>query len=457
MMKCSYNIGLILLVLVFAGTGCQKTKTDDTRVTFRVSRAGNFYFQPEGESGYQKVIPDSSGRCIFTAELEEPGYYQYTNTKQQFYSVYCAPGAQMEIYEDSSDVTFRGDLSAENTFLAENRFTAVVPEEIPAYSEEWIKINTAELDCLLEKLNTSGLSSEFVQVQTLKYRYDFYRQLLEGPALRSMFMNVNVNLPDHYYDFLKDLKFDHPFITRLPKWFPTMLAAFERMEKEGMIEVSPEGYMEIYAGKIENEKVRSRFLVHLLNFTLDKGYSDDLPAYIARVRPLITDPADVQQLTALETRYHQAREANKSILRGMPAPTFEAVDVKGNKYTSDQFKGKVQVLDFWFTGCIPCRAEQPYMEKLAEELKDRPVVFIALSLDSGEELTELWKQMVQDKEGKEYHLNVPKGFKSNLAKAYSIRGVPRIIIIDQEGKIVDAYAKRPSDPKLKVQLLELMQ
>ena len=150
MMKYSYNIGLILLVLAFAGTGCQKTKTNDTWVTFQVSRAGNFYFQPEGEPEYEKVIPDSSGRCIFTTKLEESGYYQYTNTKQQFYSVYCVPGARMEICEDSSGVTFRGDLAAENTFLAENRFTAVVPEEIPAYSEEWIKINTAEQNRLLE-------------------------------------------------------------------------------------------------------------------------------------------------------------------------------------------------------------------------------------------------------------------------------------------------------------------
>lgn len=64
--------------------------------------------------------------------------------------------------------------------------------------------------------------------------------------------------------------------------------------------------------------------------------------------------------------------------------------------------------------------------------------------------------MVEGKEGAEVHLNVPGGFKSDLAKAYLIRAVPRIIIIDKEGRIVDAYAKRPSDPKLKMQLLELI-
>lgn len=135
---------------------------------------------------------------------------------------------------------------------------------------------------------------------------------------------------------------------------------------------------------------------------------------------------------------------------------FKAVDVKGKEYTSADFAGKIQVLDFWFTGCIPCRAEMPYMAKLADEMEGQPIVFLSLSLDTGNELLGLWKQMVQDKKGAEYYLNVPDGFKSELAKAYLIRGVPRIVIIDKEGNIVDAYAKRPSDPKLKMQLEQLM-
>ena len=455
-MKCGYSMLLMILVLAFAGTGCQEAKTNEAKVVFRVSNEGNFYFQPEGHAGYERVVPDSLGNTVFTAELKEPGYYQYTSTKQRFYSVYLVPGAQMEISDDVNGVTFKGDLAEENTFTAENPFTTVVSQEIPSYSDKWVKVNQEKLSHILEKLNKSGLSPEFIRQQTLKYQYDFYRQLLEGPDMMAMFMKVNIDLPDNYYDFLKDLKFDDPLITRLPKWFKTMLAAFERMEKEGMIEISPAKYMEIYAGRIENEQVRSLFLVNLLNFTLEKGYSDELPAYVMSVRRLITDTAAIAQLPVIEARYQQAREANKSILRGMSVPEFKAVDVKGKEYTSDQFKGKVQVLDFWFTGCVPCRAEMPYMEKLADEMEGMPIVFVSMSLDTGNELVGLWKQMVEGKKGAEFHLNVPEGFKSDLAKAYLIRSVPRIVIIDKEGKIVDAYAKRPSDPKLKMQLLELM-
>ena len=51
---------------------------------------------------------------------------------------------------------------------------------------------------------------------------------------------------------------------------------------------------------------------------------------------------------------------------------------------------------------------------------------------------------------------MPGGFKSDLVKKYLIRGVPRIVIVDKEGKIVDANAKRPSDPKLRMQLEQLV-
>ena len=56
----------------------------------------------------------------------------------------------------------------------------------------------------------------------------------------------------------------------------------------------------------------------------------------------------------------------------------------GKAYTLSDMKGKVVVIDFWFTGCIPCRAEMPYFDRLAETFKDRPVQFLSVSLDTGD-------------------------------------------------------------------------
>lgn len=447
---------LTVLITVFIGVSCQDSKSSKISVVFHYSGDKNIFFQPESALNSNKIQPDSLGHRVYTAELSQPTYFRYIDANQKYYSMYLVPGDEIEIYDDGNEVSFKGDRVAENNFLKEYVFRGYVPEDITPYSSEWVKTVSGEVEQLVKRLQNSGLPKEFIHVQTLKYQYGFYIQLLTGPSNAMAFRNVTVELPDNYYDFLKEMKFDDPVITQIPQWFTVLIEAFERMEKEGMLEVSPDRYMAFYAERIEDAHVRSLFLMRLLHLTLQKGHSDDFPSHVEGVRRWITDTAAAAQLSKLEERYLVSREANRPILRGMKAPEFKAVDLKGKEYTSADFAGRVQVLDFWFTGCVPCRAEMPFMEKIAEEMQDSPISFLSMSLDVGDELIALWKQMVQDKNGKEYQLNVPGGFKSELVKEYLIHGVPRIVIIDKQGNIVDAYAKRPSDPKLKALLEQLV-
>src|ERR1043165_8169040 len=50
-----------------------------------------------------------------------------------------------------------------------------------------------------------------------------------------------------------------------------------------------------------------------------------------------------------------------------PAPTWKLKDVDGREITSEQFKGKVVVLDFWATWCVPCKTEIPGYIELAKK------------------------------------------------------------------------------------------
>ena len=59
----------------------------------------------------------------------------------------------------------------------------------------------------------------------------------------------------------------------------------EEMEKQGFLTVSATHYLPIYAERITDEKLRSRFLVEMLRFTLRKGFSDDFNVYVDDVRP----------------------------------------------------------------------------------------------------------------------------------------------------------------------------
>src|SRR5262245_41943398 len=69
-----------------------------------------------------------------------------------------------------------------------------------------------------------------------------------------------------------------------------------------------------------------------------------------------------------------------------PAPEWELKDVDGKSVKLSDFKGKVVILDFWATWCLPCRMEIPGFVDLQKKYADQGLVVIGVSLDDGHEV-----------------------------------------------------------------------
>src|SRR5215216_4614993 len=65
----------------------------------------------------------------------------------------------------------------------------------------------------------------------------------------------------------------------------------------------------------------------------------------------------------------------------IPAPAWQLKDVDGKIVSSDQFKDKVLVVDFWATWCVPCREEIPGYIELQKKYAKDGVAFIGVSMD----------------------------------------------------------------------------
>ena len=162
--------------------------------------------------------------------------------------------------------------------------------------------------------------------------------------------------------------------------------------------------------------------------------------------------------------YMQIITLKKELPKGAVSPTFEKYEnYKGGTTSLSDLKGKYVYVDVWATWCGPCKAEIPHLKKVEADYRDKNIAFVSISIDddrshkgSWEKANEDWRAMVKDKELGGIQLFAPKGWNSQFITDYRINGIPRFILIDPDGKIVTPDAPRPSNPKLREMLDDLL-
>jgi len=142
-------------------------------------------------------------------------------------------------------------------------------------------------------------------------------------------------------------------------------------------------------------------------------------------------------------------------LTGQPSPEFKYNDYKGRKRELKDFKGKYVYVDVWATWCGPCRKEIPNLRMIEARYKGRKIAFVSISVDEDKDF-EKWKKLVVSEQLGGTQLIADKAWKSDFITSYGINSIPRFILIDPKGNVVDADAKRPGDAELLKQLDALL-
>ena len=126
------------------------------------------------------------------------------------------------------------------------------------------------------------------------------------------------------------------------------------------------------------------------------------------------------------------REATLKV--GDKFPEFSAVDIDGRTWSNDDVKGKVMVLNLWFTGCRPCRAEMPELSAWKDEMPD--VMFFSSTYEDVQRARPVlearkfnWIPLVND---------------TQFTKFIGNNGYPMTIVVDKEGTIAQVeYGTSP--------------
>ena len=117
----------------------------------------------------------------------------------------------------------------------------------------------------------------------------------------------------------------------------------------------------------------------------------------------------------------------------VPAPALDLVDLDGRSHTTEALNGKVVLVNFWATWCLPCREEIPMLSALQNHYRDR-LVILGVSID---------ERPAED----------VKAFAASLGVTYpvimsnreleaafgGITAVPSTFVLDRSGRIVQRH------------------
>ena len=133
----------------------------------------------------------------------------------------------------------------------------------------------------------------------------------------------------------------------------------------------------------------------------------------------------------------QAAQHDK-LLPGNPTPAFSYPTPDGKKRLGPaDFKGKYLLLDFWASWCGPCRGSIPHLKEVYAKYHSKGFDILSISIDQNEgawhkamkEENMPWGQVLAPESGKE------------IQKLYQFLGIPHMLLVDREGKILFVNAR----------------
>jgi thiol-disulfide isomerase/thioredoxin len=134
----------------------------------------------------------------------------------------------------------------------------------------------------------------------------------------------------------------------------------------------------------------------------------------------------------------QILQAWTDCVKGKSAPPMAFTTLNGESYDKASLTGKIVIVNFWFTTCVPCREEMPALNCLVSEYHDKDVLFLGFATDPPHRLTPAY--FAQNK----FDFTIISDAMP-IATSFAVRAYPTTFIVDGQGIILDMWQGVGSD------------
>ena len=393
-------------------------------------------YLPNGKSLPIELDANGQGKIAFS--FKEAGYvkvgYHYVT---RLFWVDPTSSLQLSFNGNSfyQEIQIGGDHQKINEYLNGEKLPFATINDTELSEAAFLQKSDSLLQSNLERVKKLNLPADFKEREAERVVYYTYQSLPAYPTFHRRICKDPAFKPSAaYWNKLKEVTRLDGHLLNLEDYQTYLIEAVRELSKNEYPEQKKIERLTAYLSQHVSEPKIAEYLVfkHVYSHVKNHGLNE-VEAYLQAFDTYVKDPQ-------MKGRFQQLCDQMNSLNPGAFSADFNATNLKGEKVSLKDLKGKYIFIDIWATWCVPCRKELPFMKKLEERYKDKDIHFVSISCDTNRKAWE--KKVTQDQlQGIQLHFS-----DDSFLKKYMVQGIPRFILLDQQGRILSAEMTRPSDP-----------
>lgn len=346
------------------------------------------------------------------------------------------------------DFEFQGKTAAINTYLVKSNLKLIQSEDFRLEPEEFIKKQQRYTAENIKALRSHRFDSDFNKWEEIRIKY-----LVHSHATRYLTQHfwekpTEMSGLEEYTDlpevkaYIRSLIVDDITYWNVGSYRNFCVSAVSALSREsdffgGDFQESTLKRCEYVLKNFKDKALVERLIYRFLEIYLIREEGKPLGGALERYfTAYVKTPELIQSFDEQRQKWAKIQQGGEFMEEGA------YVDANGAPVAISSLKGKYVYIDVWATWCGPCCAEIPDLKKLETKFHDKNIQFVSISVDHSKAA---WLKKITDDEMTGIQLY--GGPKAAVMKEFRIDGIPRFILLDRDGRVLDAEMSRPSNPK----------
>jgi thiol-disulfide isomerase/thioredoxin len=447
------SLFLLLIPLLLSG-GCNKQSKNEITLIGHLNSHEIREVYLRSDNITIRAPVDSSGAFTLRFNSDKPRAYQMFLNDEV--SLFLIPGDSIIINKTGEDLSFEGGQSAllsdyyQRWYKYWNQLGASFDEKkyFSREPQDFLKtvyayIDTAEIPLNELRKSYTNINPEFLRLEKERLKYWLIIDLLPYEYVRYKFYTgKEPAINESFHQYMENVNLNDSSLLQLPYYKDFLISYVTNLtgkdfQKIGLLRrdkyAETQSVIDFALKTFKDKRVLEYVIYDIVYDATNKLRVND--SIFTVFKSYCSNKQYIEDVTR---RYMELQP----IMPGNPAPDFALSDVNQKEFRLADFKGSYLIIDVWGIYCSPCIREIPKLNELKDEFKAANISFVQVNLDATEEL---WIKKMKDLNMSGIQLLAKEGWKSDFKKAYKIDVIPIVILIDREGKFVDARAPLPSE------------